>query len=155
MKFETREDIEMPLEALFQRISDFEGYERGAMRRGAEVVRVDNLQATGEGMRWKAAFDIRGKRRDIEVVLSEYDAPNGMVFDAESQGMDVKMLVDLVALSRARTRLSISVELSPKTLSARLLVQSLKLARGNIAKRFKLRVADFAKDAEDRHRRSA
>ncbi|MGH1452277.1 MAG: SRPBCC family protein [Paracoccaceae bacterium] len=155
MKFDTREDIEMPIEALFARISDFEGYERAAMRRGAEVVRVDDLAQPGEGMRWKAAFDMRGKRRDIEVVLSEFDAPNNMVFDAESQGLDVRMLVDLVALSRARTRLSIAVELAPKTLSARLLVQSLKLARGNISKRFKLRVADFAKEAEDRHRRSA
>lgn len=155
MKFETREDIEMPLEALFARISDFEGYERAAMRRGAEVVRVDNLRAPGEGMRWKAAFDMRGKRRDVEVVLSEYDVPNAMTFDAESQGLDVKMLVELVALSRARTRLSIAITLAPKTLSARLLVQSLKLARGNIAKRFKLRVADFAKDVEDRNRRSA
>ena len=155
MKFETKEDVEMPLEALFQRVSDFEGYERAAMRRGAEVVRVDTLTQPGEGMRWKAAFDLRGKRRNIEVVLSEYDAPNAMVFDAESQGLDVRMVLDLMALSRARTRLSITVELSAKTLSARLLLQSLKLARTNITKRFKLRVADMAKDMEDRYRRSA
>ena len=155
MKFATKEDVEMPLEALFQRVSDFEGYERAAMRRGAEVVRVDTLTQPGEGMRWKAAFDLRGKRRNIEVVLSEYDAPNAMVFDAESQGLDVRMVLDLMALSRARTRLSITVELSAKTLSARLLLQSLKLARTNITKRFKLRVADMAKDMEDRYRRSA
>ena len=65
------------------------------------------------------------------------------------------MTLDLVALSQQRTRMAIVLNLKPKTLSARLLIQSMKLAKANLTKRFKLKVAAYAKSLEDRHRRTA
>ena len=65
------------------------------------------------------------------------------------------MTLDLMALSPRRTRMSVLIELNPKTLAARLLVQSLKLAKSNLTKRFKLKVADYAKTMEERHSRLA
>ena len=41
-------------------------------------------------------------------------------------------------------------DLKPQTLSARLLVQSFKLARGTIMKRFDKRLATVARDMEER-----
>jgi hypothetical protein len=38
-------------------------------------------------------------------------------------------------------------------LSARLLLQSLKLAKNSLTKKYKMRVATFATDLEDRHRK--
>jgi hypothetical protein len=69
-------------------------------------------------------------------------------------GLGGNMVVDLMALSRSRTRLVLDIELKPENLSARLLVQSLKLARGNLTKRFRLRAAEYAIDVEDRYKRS-
>jgi hypothetical protein len=60
-----------------------------------------------------------------------------------------------MALSRARTRLVLEIELKPETLAARLLVQSMKLARGALDKRLQVRVAEFAKAVEERHGRVA
>ena len=59
--------------------------------------------------------------------------------------------MQLTPLSPKRTRLGVEVDLKPKTLSARLLVQSLKLAKSNLTKRFKLKVADYAKTMETRY----
>jgi hypothetical protein len=64
------------------------------------------------------------------------------------------MKVELVALSRGRTRLSVELELKPRSISARLLVQSLKLARANLNKKFHLRMADYARELEDRSKRT-
>ena len=64
MKFSTREDIEAPIEGVFDMLCDFEGFERSAMRRGAEVQRVDRLPKPGVGMIWDVVFSMRGKMRN-------------------------------------------------------------------------------------------
>lgn len=149
MKFTTREDIEVPANHVFAVLSDFEMFERQALRRGAEIKRVDNLAVKGVGMTWDLAFTLRSKVRELTVEMTEYDMPNRMVFESRSPSLGGHMVVDLVALSPNRTRLSIQIELKPQNLSARLLVQSLKLAKNNINKRFEKRIAIFARDTEE------
>ncbi len=153
MKFSTREDIEAPLEYVFSQVSDFAGLERSALRRGADVQRVDQLSVPGPGMIWDTAFDLRGKRRNARLELIQYDPPNGMRFSSGSAAMNGDLVLELVALSRGRTRLSLEAELLPQNLSARLLVQSLKLAKSNLTKRYEMRIATYARDLEDRYRR--
>ena len=150
MKFATREDIEAPIDAVFEQLSDFDGFERAALRRGADVVRTDGQGATGVGMVWKTGFDYRGRERHAEIELTGYDAPNGMTFQIQSAGFTVEAVVDLVAMSRARTRMNLAIEAKPKTIPARLMLQSLKLARGSVQTRFRRRVADFAGEIEER-----
>ncbi|MFZ5965311.1 SRPBCC family protein [Thalassococcus sp. BH17M4-6] len=150
MEFTTKEDIEAPVDRVFAALSDFDAIERSVLRRGVDVRRIDQLQGPCEGMHWKAAFRFRGKMRDADVTLTRYDPPNSMEFNTLSGGLETRTVVDCVALSRSRTRVSLVATLQPKTLSARLLVQSLKLAKGNLNKKFRVRAADYAKDLEDR-----
>mmetsp|Transcript_27558 Transcript_27558/g.51069 ORF Transcript_27558/g.51069 Transcript_27558/m.51069 type:complete len:156 (-) Transcript_27558:1173-1640(-) len=155
MKFSSREDIDAPIDQVFAALCDFEGFERQAMRRGAEVQRLDAMAEPGVGMCWKVAFTMRGRKRNLNLEMVRFDVPNEMVFSAKSPGMDGVFSVELMALSRSRTRMSIALELAPLNLSARLLVQSLKLAKSTLSKRFKLRVAEYAKTLEERLQRSA
>lgn len=153
MKFSTKEDIEAPIEQVFALVSDFEALERTALRRGAEVQRIDNLRKPGVGMQWSAEFVARGRQRHLNIEMTEYEPPYGMRFHSVAQGLETDMKIEFVALSRGRTRLSVDLELKPKSISARLLVQSLKLARTNLSKKFHLRMADYARDLEDRAKR--
>ncbi|CUH75266.1 SRPBCC family protein [Tropicibacter naphthalenivorans] len=155
MQLTAREDIEAPLDRVFAELSDFETVERQALRRGIDVVRLDGVAGKGAGMQWQAGFTFRGKKRTADITLNTFSPPEQMVFDSVSGGLDVQMVVDLVALSRTRTRINLMTEFKPKTLSARLLVQSLKLAKGGMDKRFRTRMAVLAKDLEDRLQRSA
>lgn len=154
MKFTTREDIEAPIDYVFGVVSDFDGFQRQAMRRGADVARRDSLEKPGKGMAWDIAFPFRGKRREMEVEMVEYAPSNHLVFDSRLTGLSGVLKVDLLALSRGRTRLELTIELQPQSLSAKLLVQSMKLAKGSLNKRFKVRVAEFAKTTEDRYSRT-
>ncbi len=154
MKFSAKEDIEAPLEDVFAMVSDFESFERSAMRRGAEVQRTDGMHHPGAGMSWNVAFLLRGRRRQLALKLTEYDAPSQLRVFATSPSLHSNFDVDLIALSRTRTRMSVALELKPQNLSARLLVQSLKLAKSNLTKRFKLRVAEYSKDMEERFSRT-
>jgi len=155
MQFTGREDIEAPINAVFAEITDFKRFERSAMRREADVQRTDNMGEPGVGMSWRARFKLRGRMRDLSLRLCEFDPPNGIVLGAEAATVEALMRVDLVSLSRARTRLSVDLSVTPRNLAGRLMIQSMKLAKGNLTKRFRLRLAEYAMDVEDRHKRTA
>ncbi len=155
MQFTAREDVEAPIETVFRAITDFEGFERAMLRRGAEIARTDTLPAPGQGMSWQVQFDFRNRRRGADISLSELDAPNRLVLLAKSGGVNADFKVELVPLSRSRTRMDIVSDLTPTSLSARLVLQPLKLARGKLSNRFRKRVAKFAMSIEDRHQAGA
>jgi len=152
MKFSTKEDIEAPIEAVFDMMCDFETYERAAMRRGAEVQRSDTLAQPGVGMGWRGAFNMRGKRREVEIEMVTFNRPDELVLECRSQGLVTMMNLELLALSKNRTRVMLSFDIKPLNLSARLLVQSLKLGKASLTKKYKLRVAEFTKGLEERHK---
>jgi len=148
MKLSAREDIEAPIDFVFERVSDFALLERSAMRRGVEVVRSE---AEGKTT-WALAFAFRGRPRNATVALEKVESPSLLVAGFSSGGLAGQTIVELIALSRNRTRLSISVDFAPPTLSARLMVQSLRLAKMTITRRFKTRVADIAEEIEEGYR---
>jgi len=150
MKFSTNEDINAPIEAVFDRFCDFQTFEQAAIRRGAEVRRTDQMSQPSPGMTWHAAFDLRGKRREVEVEMVSFDRPNVVVLESTSPGLLGMTTFHMRALSPERTRLHVELELKPLNLSARLLVQSLKLAKNSLTKKFKLSVARYARQAEGR-----
>lgn len=153
MKFTTREDIAADIEFVFASVSDFDGMERAALRRGAEVVRTDNLSAPGKGMTWKVSFTYRNRDREANLELTDFDAPYGLTLFSKVSGIEAEVTVDLVSLSPQRTRMNLDVNLKPKSIPARLLLQSMKLARANIVKKFRHRVSDYAQNIEDRAKR--
>lgn len=155
MKFSTNEDIDAPIDAVFFMLCDFERFERAAMRRGAEVQRLDQLAVPGVGASWAAAFELRGKRRELHLEMVTFDKPNEIVLESKSVGMIGQMSFELIALSRGRTRVKAELDVKPLNLSARLLVQSMKLGKKTLTRKYKLRVAEFAKGMEDRYLRSA
>jgi len=121
------------------------------MRRGAEVRRMDDMTKPGVGMKWAASFKMRGKKRDLEMEMIRFERPNEICVLSSTSGIDGTGQIELLALSRNRTRVSVLFELKPTNLSARLLVKSLKLAKNSLTKRYKLRVAEYAISIEDRH----
>jgi len=152
MKFSTKEDVEAPIGHVFEQVTDFDGFERMALRRGADVQRTDTLAAPGVGMSWSGSGKIRGKTRDITAQVTRYDPATDLCLSAQSDGFDIGLEVELVALSPGRTRMRVSVELSPRNLSARLLLQSAKLARRNLTQRYKERISGYALDMEKRYK---
>jgi uncharacterized protein YndB with AHSA1/START domain len=154
MKFSFKEDIEAPLDFVFEQITDYKSMERAAMRRGADVQRVDDLKDYGPGAAWDAKFTFRGKEREVQIEITEFERPNMVVIGSRAPSLGGKMTVELVSLSPSRTRMVLDTELQPKNLSAKLMVQSLKLARKNIEKRVSQRLAGYAEDLEAKYKRS-
>lgn len=150
MKLTSKQDIEAPMAFVFQQLTDFESWERAAMRRGADVSRTDKLRATGPGMTWLARFRYKSRDRKMDLRLDRLDAPGHLVFTALSRLVDGEMVVDLIELGQKRTRVHVSLDLKPKTLTAKLYVQSLRLARSRVEKGFGQRIAQMTTEIEER-----
>lgn len=155
MELTTREDIEAPIDFVFAQVTDFNAFERQALRRGASVRRSDTRADKGVGMTWEVSFTFRGKEREMRAELTRFDPPNGFEIEMRSGGLTGTTLVDLVAQSRSRTRLSIKTQMVANGLTARLLLQSLKIARANLTNRLSTRVATFSRDLETRYARQS
>lgn len=152
MKLSTREDIEAPIGYVFQRVSDFERFERRAMRRGADVSRRAEGVA-GIGMIWDVAFEFRGRPRKMQVELIGFEPQHAIELQSRSDGLAAITFVETIALSATRTRVLVSCDMRARTLNARLMLQSLKLAKAKLNKGFRGRVLDYAETIEDDYRR--
>ena len=155
MKLIRNQDVEAPVAFVYAALCDFDHWERAAMRRGAEVTRLDTLAVPGPGMTWSVGFDYRGRRRTVDLRLTGLEAAQTLAFTGQGASMNGKALLDLVEMGPKRTRLVITIEVEARTLAARLLLQSLKFASARINRRFEARTAQLAADLEERFRRRA
>jgi uncharacterized protein YndB with AHSA1/START domain len=155
MKLTTRHDIEAPLDFVFGRLTDFDQFERMAMRRGAEVERTDKLRTPGPGASWRVRFTLRGKQRRMLIRLLEAEPGSHVVYGFDSPSVEGSTRLELLALSPRRTRMAMATEIRPKTLAARLVLQSMKLARGRIQRRFDQTGGKLANLVEERFRGAA
>ncbi len=148
MKFSTREDIDAPVETVYDAVTDFDRFERQILRRGVDLTRSDRCPPNVVGARWKAKFDWRGRTQELDAELVSITSNEGYAIESRTGGIVCMAVVDLVALSKARTRMFVSLDLKPTTLSSRLFIQSLRLAKGSLSRRFKGRVSEFASRIE-------
>lgn len=151
MHLSSRTDIEAPISFVFDTLTDFDGWERAALRRGAEVSRTDTLRTPGAGMGWAVGFRFRGKDRKVKIDLVELETESRLVFRGESRMFAGDVKIEPVSLAPNRTRLVVHLDVRPLTLGARLVMQSVKLAKGKVQSRFNKRLAQMAVEIEQRY----
>lgn len=150
MKFSNRVDVAAPAEFLFDELADFSGFERAAKRKGISLQRLDQLAQPGAGMSWDISFRMRGRPRQLIAEIRRYDRPAQLDYEGVSQGFQLMLTLALQALAEDRTRVVTGLEIRPRTLGARLLLQSAKLGRTNLEKRYDSRVTAFLREIEGR-----
>ncbi|UZD90251.1 SRPBCC family protein [Cognatishimia activa] len=155
MEFTAREDVDVPIEDAFDLLSEYDVFERMAMRRGIEVQRHEPNAPIGVGTKWTVEFAWRGKDIPMRAEIIRFDRPDWIEIEAIMPGMDVTVSFELLALSKKRTRLHFKANSSAKTLPMRLLLQSLKLARSNIDKKLQERVKLQCRNLEERYYQAA
>lgn len=151
MKLSGRTDIQAPASFVFDVLSDFDYWERAAMRRGADVHRTDKLKEPGAGMAWLIRFGWRGRERQMHMKLVALDRPTQIVFAGDGPSVIVGITCEIVELSAKRCRIIVQTDIKPRTLAARLFIQSLKLAKGKVVKRYESRLTAAAAMIEARY----
>ena len=155
MIFETREEVDVPRDFAFSRFADFTRYEAAARGYGADIRRVNGFTELAEGVSWRGSVTVRGKTRGVEATVTRLDRPSHASMETVVGGMT--LVVDLVfeELAPDRTLVQVSANLRATTLAARLIMQTVKLARRKIQSRIDSRIVALANQYEDEYRRLA
>ncbi|MFC0200260.1 hypothetical protein [Paracoccus rhizosphaerae] len=143
MKFSTRIDGDLPAEKMFQAIGDFTALERLLIGRGASVARIDPAREPGIGMGWNIGFDWRGRARSLRLAVTRFDRPELVTMVGRSEAIDVAVNATVVALSRAKSRLIFETEVRPRNMKARLMLQTAKLGKAQLDRRYHRRIREF------------
>jgi len=151
MKFSAKHDIDAPAAYVFSALSDFDAWELMALRRGVEVTRTDKLARPAAGMGWQVAFTFRGRARKADLRLVNLTPSTKMEFAAMSQAMDATLVFDIVEMSAKRARVHVIANITPLTLTAKLFIQSLRLARTRAERKFTSRVQAMMGEIEARY----
>ncbi len=143
MKFSTRIDTDLPAKRLFEVVGNFDALERMVIGRGATVARIDPSNEPGIGMGWNIGFDWRGKARQLRLAVTRFDRPEQMMMAGHSDALDVTVVATVVALSRVKSRLIFETEVRPRNMKARLMLQTAKLGKAQLDRRYQRRIEDF------------
>lgn len=147
MRISARRDIDAPPEAVFAALADFARYEGQARSNGIEVVRLDEGDGP-DGAAWRIGAQIRGIHRAIEARVVSYVPPEQLAVQAESDGLSALIDGEVVARAPDRSTLHVRIDLTSSTLKARLVLPSLKLARGALAERLDHQLDRLARSIE-------
>lgn len=155
MQFSSVQDVNAPLDFVFQQLSDFDSYESYAMRIGADVKRMDQLTQKGAGLHWNINGDFRGKKRKFDIQLTEYRPDNLLKFLVVASGIEATASMEAMALTRKQSRIKVTTVLTPKSISARLILQSAKLAKSSMNRKYNHRFWTYANYIENNYNKAA
>ncbi|MDO5529243.1 MAG: SRPBCC family protein [Paracoccus sp. (in: a-proteobacteria)] len=141
MKFSTRQDRDIPAAQMFDAVADFDRIERMLLRRGIETRR----RAAGGDERagWDVAFDWRGSRREVKLDLVQFDRPERIALDGRSQPLDMEVVMSVIPLAKAKSRLTFELDVRPRNMRARLMLQTAKLGKAALQRKFNKRIGEF------------
>jgi len=154
MKLTTKTDVEAPLGFVYASLIDHVAWEREALHRGAEIERPADMPLSGVGAGWRVWMPLRGKVRKFLVRIDDLAPNERIVFGLQGQAVDGGSVLEVSALSPRRTRLRVVLEIKPRTLAARLFLNTLRLARGRVQSRFDLRAGQLGARIQDGYQRS-
>ena len=151
MAFTAETDIKAPINFVYRQVTDFAALENYILAAGAFVERTDNLEEDGAGMSWRIEGEVRGRRRVIDIELKDIVEEEQLGYEVRSKDMVTQMEVEVISLDRTTTRLVSRIDPAAQSISARLILQSARLAQRTLEKRLRKRLNGFARTVETRY----
>jgi hypothetical protein len=153
MKLTVKTDIDAPVEFVHAFLGDNATWEREAIRRGVEIERPADMPLRGVGAGWRIKLRFRGRVRNVLIRVDEIVQDEVIGYSFEGQALFGTTEMETKALSPRRSRLKVSIDAKPKTLAARLFLNTLRLARRKVEERMEKRVTQLGTRIEERYAR--
>lgn len=153
MKLTAKTDLDAPAGFVYDCLADHASWERDAVQRGIEVERPADMPLSGLGAGWLVKVPFRGQPVAILLRLEQQVPPERLGFAMQSKAIEGDFVLNVIELSPRRTRLQLVMDVKARTIAARLLLNTLTLARGRVQARVEKRVRQIGAMIQDRHLR--
>lgn len=155
MKLTAKTDLEVPAAVVFAALIDTPAWEREAIRNGVEVERPAGTPDSGVGAEWRIRGHFKGKARKVLARIEEMTPGQRLALSLDSPSIEGVVQIEVMVLSPRRSRLRADLEIKPKTLAARLFINTMRLAKGRVQARFEKGLTQLGARIKDRHDRRA
>lgn len=153
MKLTARTDLDVPVDVVYTSLADHASWEREAVRNGVEIERPAGTPDSGVGATWRVRGHFKGKSRKAVIRIDQMTADQLIALSIDSPTMDGVARIEIVALSMRRSRVRMDLEIKPKTLAARLFVNTMRLAKGRVQAKFERGLAHLGGRISSRYQR--
>jgi uncharacterized protein YndB with AHSA1/START domain len=154
MKLTAKTDLEVPAAFVFAALNDHQAWEREAVRTGVDIERPPGTPDAGVGAEWRVRGHFRGKARKVQVRIIELTPDKEMTLSLDGPSIEGTTRFEVMVLSPRRSRVRLDMEIKPKTLAARLFINTLRLAKGRAQARFEKGLERIAGRVRERYARS-
>ena len=153
MKLTAKTDLEVPAAVVFAALIDTPTWEREAIRNAVEVERPPGTPDSGVGAEWRIRGHFKGKARKVTARITDLTPGQRLSMSLDSPSIDGVVQIEVMVLSPRRSRLRTDLEIKPKTLAARLFVNTMRLAKGRVQARFEKGLTQLGARIKDRYDR--
>jgi uncharacterized protein YndB with AHSA1/START domain len=154
MKLTAKTDFDTPASAVYEALTDASNWEREAVRRGIDVDRPAGSPQSGIGASWRISGRYRGKQRKLLLRTARLVPGEVIEYSFESPSANGSIILEITALSARRSRLRLAIDVRPKTLAARLFLNTIRLAKGRVEGKLEARLVGLGSYVRQRHERS-
>lgn len=155
MRLKAIHQIKAPKDYVFERISDFDSFERYIHEIGGTADRTDDVAGIQPGMSWHISGTFRKKHREVDLTLDHFHPSDKIKYAVETENMNAAIFFELSDTAAGETELALFIDPEARNISARLVLQSVKLAKKTIEKRITSRIEAFGNRIEADYKASS
>jgi hypothetical protein len=136
--------INVPPGYAFARATDFDRFEAEGFGNLAPFEPRNEIRAPEIGARWRTAAEFQGRPRRFSLELIKMEGPRLLVLGNKTEKYDVEARMIFDEAENGATAFDFKLDAKARSITAKLILQTIQLAKGRIAKTMQ---ADFDKMA--------
>ena len=140
--------INVPPSYAFARATDFRRFEAEGFGNLAPFEPRSEIRAPELGARWRTAAEFQGRPRRFSLQLLEMTEPNHLVLGNKSEKYDVEAQMSFKPTGTNATSFHFTLNAKARSITAKLILQTIQLARGRIVKSMQSDFETMAKRME-------
>ena len=142
---EGKAQVNAPMDWAFTALCDHRFFAARAAANGVTVTSPDTPDTPFADRTWQASGPFRGRPRTADISIKSIAAPVRLQLISTVSNIEAHTDIEFLETGRRRTRMKIRVGLLPRSMTARLIVQSLRFSRPRLTRRLDKATTRFAK----------